>query len=186
MQRKVDAVVAGDQAKVMILVRVPPQDAFRIFTEEIDDWWRSGLKFKSVDDEGSELAQERRYPKQDDSPERPEHDDASGTCGSIHARSEQRERFSLHDHVVDGAQIRGRSNESCGVAPSLRCRAACGSRSRCSFRSALLGALSRNRLKYLLFEHFRPTTVCCEHRRAHRQKIAPYKFVQRTQIVRAR
>lgn len=38
--------VRGDQARVSVLVRVPPQDAFRIFTEEIDGWWRSGMKFR--------------------------------------------------------------------------------------------------------------------------------------------
>lgn len=36
----------GDQAKVEVLVRVPPEDAFRIFTEEIDGWWRAGLKYR--------------------------------------------------------------------------------------------------------------------------------------------
>ena len=38
--------VRGDQAKVMMLVRVPQEDAFRIFTEEIDGWWRAGKKFR--------------------------------------------------------------------------------------------------------------------------------------------
>ncbi len=36
----------GDHAKVTLLVRVAPEDAFRIFTEEIDGWWRSGMKFR--------------------------------------------------------------------------------------------------------------------------------------------
>lgn len=38
--------VLGDQAKVCVLVRVPPDDAFRIFTEEIDGWWRAGRKYR--------------------------------------------------------------------------------------------------------------------------------------------
>jgi uncharacterized protein YndB with AHSA1/START domain len=36
----------GDQARVSVLVRVPPADAFRIFTEEIDSWWRGGLRYR--------------------------------------------------------------------------------------------------------------------------------------------
>lgn len=36
----------GDQAKVTVLVRVPPEEAFRIFTEEINAWWRAGKKFR--------------------------------------------------------------------------------------------------------------------------------------------
>jgi uncharacterized protein YndB with AHSA1/START domain len=39
-------VIPGDQAKVSVLVEVPPDDAFRIFTEEIDLWWRRGLKYR--------------------------------------------------------------------------------------------------------------------------------------------
>ncbi len=38
--------VKGDQATVSVLVRVPPADAFRIFTEEIDAWWRRGLRYR--------------------------------------------------------------------------------------------------------------------------------------------
>jgi len=29
-----------------VLVQVPPTEAFRIFTEEIDLWWRGGLKYR--------------------------------------------------------------------------------------------------------------------------------------------
>lgn len=36
----------GDRASVTVLVRVPPAQAFRIFTEEIDGWWRGGLKYR--------------------------------------------------------------------------------------------------------------------------------------------
>lgn len=37
---------AGDRARVSVLVRVPCDEAFRIFTEEIDQWWRRGPKFR--------------------------------------------------------------------------------------------------------------------------------------------
>lgn len=40
------APVRGDQAVVSVLVKVAPAQAFRIFTEEIDGWWRSGLKYR--------------------------------------------------------------------------------------------------------------------------------------------
>ena len=36
----------GDQARVSVLVAVPPGEAFRVFTEEIDGWWRRGLKYR--------------------------------------------------------------------------------------------------------------------------------------------
>lgn len=36
----------GDQAVVSVLVKVEPVEAFRIFTEEIDSWWRGGLKYR--------------------------------------------------------------------------------------------------------------------------------------------
>lgn len=36
----------GDQAKASVLVRVPPEEAFRIFTEEIDAWWRTGMRYR--------------------------------------------------------------------------------------------------------------------------------------------
>ena len=37
---------AGDRARVSVLVAVPPEVAFRVFTEEIDQWWRRGLKYR--------------------------------------------------------------------------------------------------------------------------------------------
>ncbi len=40
------AVPPGDQARVSVSVAVPPADAFRIFTEEVDLWWRRGLKYR--------------------------------------------------------------------------------------------------------------------------------------------
>ena len=36
----------GDQARVTVMVAVPPQSAFEIFTGEIDQWWRRGPKFR--------------------------------------------------------------------------------------------------------------------------------------------
>lgn len=38
--------LAGDQARVSVLVRVAQDVAFRIFTEEIDQWWRRGFKYR--------------------------------------------------------------------------------------------------------------------------------------------
>ncbi len=35
-----------DRARVSVLVAVDPPTAFRVFTEEIDRWWRRGLKFR--------------------------------------------------------------------------------------------------------------------------------------------
>ena len=39
-------VAAGDQARASVFVRVDPAEAFRIFTEEIDLWWRRGLAYR--------------------------------------------------------------------------------------------------------------------------------------------
>ena len=36
----------GDRAVVSVLVKVPPPEAFRVFTEEIDAWWRAGLRYR--------------------------------------------------------------------------------------------------------------------------------------------
>jgi uncharacterized protein YndB with AHSA1/START domain len=38
--------VPGDQARVSLLVAVPPGVAFQVFTEEIDQWWRTGLRYR--------------------------------------------------------------------------------------------------------------------------------------------
>lgn len=38
--------IAGDRASASVLVRVPQAEAFRLFTEEIDRWWRGGLKYR--------------------------------------------------------------------------------------------------------------------------------------------
>ena len=40
------APIRGDQATVSVLVRVEPARAFAVFTEEIDAWWRRGLKYR--------------------------------------------------------------------------------------------------------------------------------------------
>jgi uncharacterized protein YndB with AHSA1/START domain len=36
----------GDQARVSVRVAVDPAVAFRVFTEEIDQWWRRGLRYR--------------------------------------------------------------------------------------------------------------------------------------------
>ena len=36
----------GDQATITVLVAVEPSVAFAVFTEEIDRWWRRGLKYR--------------------------------------------------------------------------------------------------------------------------------------------
>lgn len=41
-----DQRVRGDEARVSVLVRVPPAEAFRVFTEEIDGWWRTGMRYR--------------------------------------------------------------------------------------------------------------------------------------------
>jgi uncharacterized protein YndB with AHSA1/START domain len=37
---------AVDQVRVSVLVEVAPDEAFRIFTEDIDRWWRRGLRYR--------------------------------------------------------------------------------------------------------------------------------------------
>lgn len=37
----------GDQARVTVAVAVAPHEAFRLFTEEIDRWWRRGPRFRN-------------------------------------------------------------------------------------------------------------------------------------------
>ena len=36
----------GDQVRVTALVDAPVEETFRIFTEEIDQWWRRGRRFR--------------------------------------------------------------------------------------------------------------------------------------------
>ena len=40
-------VPAGDAATVSVHIRVAQADAFEVFTREIDQWWRRGLKFRA-------------------------------------------------------------------------------------------------------------------------------------------
>jgi uncharacterized protein YndB with AHSA1/START domain len=37
---------SGDQATVSVFVAVEPDDAFAVFTQETDLWWRRGLKYR--------------------------------------------------------------------------------------------------------------------------------------------
>ena len=37
----------SDQVRVTVLVAVEPEVAFKVFTEEIDQWWRRGVKFRA-------------------------------------------------------------------------------------------------------------------------------------------
>ncbi len=48
----------GDQARASVLVRVPPEEAFRLFTEEIDQWWRRGKKYRVAGDRRGIIALE--------------------------------------------------------------------------------------------------------------------------------
>jgi uncharacterized protein YndB with AHSA1/START domain len=38
--------VSGDRARVSVSVAMPPSRAFQIFTADIDQWWRRGMKFR--------------------------------------------------------------------------------------------------------------------------------------------
>ena len=47
------ATPAGDRARATVTVAVPPEKAFRLFTEEINLWWRRGPRFRNLrDDQG--------------------------------------------------------------------------------------------------------------------------------------
>jgi uncharacterized protein YndB with AHSA1/START domain len=41
-----NATMIGDGARISVAVAVPPSLAFEIFTEDIDQWWRRGMKFR--------------------------------------------------------------------------------------------------------------------------------------------
>jgi uncharacterized protein YndB with AHSA1/START domain len=43
---KIRDAAAQDQVRVSVLVHVEPAHAFRLFTEQIDTWWRRGLKYR--------------------------------------------------------------------------------------------------------------------------------------------
>jgi uncharacterized protein YndB with AHSA1/START domain len=47
--------MSGDSARVSVTVAVPPPLAFEIFTEEIDRWWRRGIKFRQAGGRGGFL-----------------------------------------------------------------------------------------------------------------------------------
>jgi uncharacterized protein YndB with AHSA1/START domain len=38
--------IAGDEVNVSVLVEVEPERAFAVFTREIDQWWRRGLRYR--------------------------------------------------------------------------------------------------------------------------------------------
>jgi uncharacterized protein YndB with AHSA1/START domain len=38
--------IPGDEASVSVLVEIEPEQAFRVFTEEIDRWWRAGPAYR--------------------------------------------------------------------------------------------------------------------------------------------
>lgn len=39
---------SGDQVRVTIVVPAPPEETFRLFTEEIDRWWLRGRAFRAA------------------------------------------------------------------------------------------------------------------------------------------
>lgn len=39
--------MSGDRARVSVSVAIPPSRAFQIFTSDIDQWWRRGMKFRN-------------------------------------------------------------------------------------------------------------------------------------------
>lgn len=41
-----EARIPGDQVRVSVLVAVEPETAFRAFSEQIDQWWRRGMKYR--------------------------------------------------------------------------------------------------------------------------------------------
>lgn len=54
------AVAPGDQARVSLQVGVAPDEAFRVFTEEIDLWWRRGHAYRVAGDRRGLIAIEPR------------------------------------------------------------------------------------------------------------------------------
>jgi uncharacterized protein YndB with AHSA1/START domain len=45
----------GDAAKVSVFVAVTPEDAFDVFTREIDQWWRQGPRYRIAGKRRGEL-----------------------------------------------------------------------------------------------------------------------------------
>jgi uncharacterized protein YndB with AHSA1/START domain len=54
------AAMSGDQATVTVSVAVPPAEAFRIFTEEIELWWRRGPRYRNAPGQSGIIAIEPR------------------------------------------------------------------------------------------------------------------------------
>lgn len=52
--------VSGDSAAASVYVAVPLEEAFEVFTAEIDRWWRRGLKFRSSGAQPGYLVFEQR------------------------------------------------------------------------------------------------------------------------------
>jgi uncharacterized protein YndB with AHSA1/START domain len=52
--------MSGDAARVSVSVAVPPEFAFRLFTQDIDRWWRRGRKFRHSASESSLVLLEPR------------------------------------------------------------------------------------------------------------------------------
>jgi len=48
----------GDRARVTVGVAVAPHDAFRLFTEEIELWWRRGPRFRNAPGDSGLIALE--------------------------------------------------------------------------------------------------------------------------------
>ena len=40
--------MTDDAVRVSVAVAVPPSEAFRVFTEEIDRWWRGGRRYRNL------------------------------------------------------------------------------------------------------------------------------------------
>jgi len=49
------ALIAADAVRVTSRVEVDPDTAFRVFTEEVDDWWRHGPRFRWHPERGGTL-----------------------------------------------------------------------------------------------------------------------------------
>ena len=52
--------IPSDQARVTVSVAVPPEEAFEIFTQQIDLWWRRGPKYRQLGGERAIIAIEPR------------------------------------------------------------------------------------------------------------------------------